>query len=295
VRVIVTAPAKVNLYLAVGARRPDGYHDIETVMQALELHDTLRIEPAEAFDLTCEPGLGVPAEANLVARAARSLGEALGREPAFAMHLTKRIPAGAGLGGGSADAAAALAGLARLWDLPAGDPLLEECAAALGADVPFFLHGGCALMGGRGDKLVRRLPSSRLHLALVNPGVPIETRAAYAALDASPPPPPPGSDAMLAALDSGDPAVVAGTLYDAMTSAAVSLAPVVADALAWVSTCDGVLGTCMAGSGSTVFGVFGDASSADEAAAGALARGWWSAATRTLEGGVEVLEEKGRS
>ena len=112
--IVVTAPAKVNLHLGIGGVRPDGFHDVTTVLHTLEFADTLRLTPSESFTLTCDTDLGIPAEQNLALRAAR-LFSAQYREPAgVAIELTKRIPAGAGLGGGSSDAAAVLAGLAAM-------------------------------------------------------------------------------------------------------------------------------------------------------------------------------------
>ncbi|HEY3317793.1 MAG TPA: 4-(cytidine 5'-diphospho)-2-C-methyl-D-erythritol kinase [Coriobacteriia bacterium] len=285
---LVEAPAKVNLYLAVGERRSDGYHDVETVMQALELHDSVLLTPADTLRVTCEPDPGLPGDENLVARAARALGEAVGRDPAYAIRVRKRIPAGGGLGGGSADAAATLAGLAHAWALDARDPALVASAASVGADVPFFLAGGCALLRGRGDRLVKRLPDPRLHVALVNPGVPVSTAAAYAALDATPRPAAPGAAGMVAALEAGDPQGIGRALFDDMTPAALGLAPVVADALALLRDRAGVLGACLSGSGSTVFGIFADALSAEEAARAGRGHGWWAEATRTRDGGVAL-------
>jgi 4-diphosphocytidyl-2-C-methyl-D-erythritol kinase len=287
----IAAPAKVNLYLAVGARRADGYHDVDTVIQALDLHDTVVVEPAAGLSVACEPDVGVHCDANLAAIAARALGRLVGEEPRVAIKLRKRIPAGGGLGGGSADAAAVLLGLARLWGIGPDDDLLSRAAAEVGADVPFFLIGGCALLSGRGDVLARRLPSPSpsLHLALVNPGVPVSTAAAYAAIDDAPPAGAPGVDALVAALERADPSGIAAALHNDMTAAAVGLVPLVADALALVSGSPGVLGAAMTGSGSTVFGIFTDHASAESAVKQACDRGWWASVARTRSGGVEIL------
>jgi 4-diphosphocytidyl-2-C-methyl-D-erythritol kinase len=190
------------------------------------------------------------------------------------------------IGGGSTDAAAVLAGVALSWGIDRDDVRLRSVAAALGADVPFFLEGGCALLDSRGDRLVRRLRVPALHLALVNPGVPVPTGSAYAAFDAAPQPAPHGPGAMLAALDAGDPGLVAAALYDNLTPVATALVPQVADALALVATAPGVLGACMAGSGSTVFGVFADATAAADAAAAGRGRGWWAEASETRASGA---------
>src|SRR5262245_50664975 len=144
-------PAKVNLFLRVVTRRPDGYHEVETVLQSIGLYDELEFAPAPAWELACDRPEVPLDDTNLVTRAAAALR---GRcdVPAGApsgqgarVTIRKRIPVGAGLGGGSADAAAALAGLARLWGLAVTRETLAELAAALGSDVPFFLDGGAAL------------------------------------------------------------------------------------------------------------------------------------------------------
>lgn len=288
-RVVVSAPAKVNLHLSVGDRRTDGYHEVATVMQALALHDTLVLEPAARLSVETRPDLGISGPENLAAKAATALAEAVGQQPAFSIRIRKRIPVGAGLGGGSADAAAALFGLALAWGIEPDAPVLRDVAAAIGADVPFFLDGGCAWMAGRGDELVRRLAAPVLHVAIVHPGASIGTAEAYRAFDAAPHASLTAPDAMLAALAAGDAAAVGAALYDAMAPAAVGLVPQVGEALAWMGAARGVLGACLAGSGSAVFGIFADEASAAGAASVARERGWWATATGTRAAGVESL------
>lgn len=146
--IVEPAPGKINLALEVVRRRPDGYHDLVTVFQTVDLADELTFEPADELTLECDdPSLAT--EDNLVLRAARLLGEGRGAR----MRLTKRIPVAAGLGGGSADAAAALRGLSRLWGLRTTEGELLQHAAALGADVPFLLRGGTALAEGVGERI----------------------------------------------------------------------------------------------------------------------------------------------
>ncbi len=197
----IPAHAKINLHLAIGGRRPDGYHDVETVLQTLALHDTLTFEHSDSsdrhsdgnrvsdggatFTLRCDVA-GVPLDSsNLVARAAALLVEAagLGATPGACVTIEKRIPMQAGLGGGSADAAAALIGLARLWQLRLDPRQLHALGARLGADVPFFLDGGTALGVGRGDEL-RPLPDLPPHaVLLVMPPLGVSTADAYRWLD----------------------------------------------------------------------------------------------------------------
>lgn len=284
------APAKVNLYLAVGGRRPDGYHDVETVLQSLSFGDRVTCMPSDALEFECAPELGICSDQNLAYRAALSLAEATGNSPDFRIEVHKRIPAGAGLGGGSADAAAVLRLLCSEWDL---DPLgadVQDIAASLGADVPYFLSGGTSLFGGRGDVLVRALPPLVADVVLVWPREPVLTAAAYAAFDRMLMPAPPGTDALEHSLAETDAAGVAKALYNGMTEASTGLVPAVGEALTWLTRAEGVHGAAMAGSGSAVFGICRDATSAWLACDAARARGWWAEATTTSLGTGVVTE-----
>ena len=183
------APAKINLHLRIASRAPDGYHNLETLFQALELHDTLEATRADATTLevhgTVETG---PDADNLVLRAARAFETAVRDAPAVAFRLTKRIPSGAGLGGGSSDAAAALRALNALADSPLPPDALRELGAALGADVAFFLCGSPLAWGtGRGEQLqpLEPLPSARV--LVVDPGFAVPTRDAFGWWDARAP------------------------------------------------------------------------------------------------------------
>lgn len=168
------APAKLNLVLEVTGRRDDGFHDLDTVMTTIDLADRVRLRPADALDVRLS-GRGaeeIAGEGELSAAAARALAAAAGREPNVAIEVEKRVPAAAGLGGGSSDAAAVLRGLARLWELDWPIERLGEVAASVGSDVPFFLHGGTARCRGRGE-IVEPLRDVRpLRLLLLLPPVP---------------------------------------------------------------------------------------------------------------------------
>lgn len=275
------APAKVNLYLRVGARRPDGYHDVDTVLQTLEIGDEVEVSPADRFSFSCEPDLGLPPEANLAHRAATVLAEAVGRPLDVAVRIAKRLPAGAGLGGGSSDAAAVLRALVRLWDLRDTGGLERRVAVSLGADVPFFLEGGCALYGGRGDALVRRLPWVPMDVVLVWPGEPVPTPAAYAAFDRMLSPAAPDPSTLLAALEGGEPGAVMAAVHNDLGEAAVGLVPATGHALALLRGADGALGAAVCGSGAGVFGIFADRATATAGAVSARERGWWAEETRT--------------
>ncbi|MBI2848689.1 MAG: 4-(cytidine 5'-diphospho)-2-C-methyl-D-erythritol kinase [Chloroflexi bacterium] len=152
----ISAPAKINLTLEVLGRREDGFHQIVSVMQTISLADTLTLTKSEDIHFTCNHSDLVPAE-NLVVKAARLLSEALDQPLGAHIHLEKRIPIAAGLGGGSSDAAATLRGLNTLWSLNLPPSTLLDMASQLGADVPFFIRGGTALVEGKGD-IVTPLP-----------------------------------------------------------------------------------------------------------------------------------------
>ncbi len=286
---ISVAPAKVNLHLGVGGVRTDGYHDVTTVLHALELADMVEIEPAAELTLTCEPSVGVSPENNLAYRAAVALGEAVGRRPQVAIRLIKHIPHGAGLGGGSSDAAAVIAGLATLWGVDPRDPRCIEVAAGLGADVPFFLAPtGCALMTGRGDVLARELPAlDGVPVVLVRPPMPVPTAAAYRAFDAAPPVAP-DPTRLLVALDAHDASAVSAAIANNMESASASVVPAVADALAWLKQQSGVRGAAVAGSGSAVFALCDTGDAAATIARSAETHGWWGCDTALRGSGVVV-------
>lgn len=176
----VHAPAKINLHLRVLARRDDGYHDLETVFQAIDLADELVIQKAEKEAALEVPGHeDLQGDSNLALRAVRWLESATGRKLPVSIRLTKNIPVAAGLGGGSSDAAAALIGVRYLYELELSDEELLEGAAKLGADVPFFLIGGTAVGEGIGQRLTPvRLPTN-YSLVLVNPGFSVSTATIF--------------------------------------------------------------------------------------------------------------------
>jgi 4-diphosphocytidyl-2-C-methyl-D-erythritol kinase len=181
--VTIRAHAKINLDLRVLGMRPDGFHELRTVFQAIALHDTITCIPREgAFAIECDTA-GVPLdESNLVWKAARALWRALRRTGPLrdmAVRLEKRIPLQAGLGGGSGDAAATLIALARAWRVPMKPAQLTDVAATLGADVPFFLTGGTALGLGRGDEIYPLVDLPRHWIVLLVPGFGVSTGDAY--------------------------------------------------------------------------------------------------------------------
>lgn len=178
-----SAPAKINLGLHVLQRRADGFHEVETVMLPIGWHDGLTVMPAHPFRFTCSDVSLPTDERNLCVRAAHTLAAQAGIEPHGHLHLEKRIPHGAGLGGGSSDAAHTLRLLAQFWGLAPKPDDMHDLASALGSDVPFFLHDGAMVATGRGEVLAPlaekpyRLPYT---LAVVMPRVQVATAAAYA-------------------------------------------------------------------------------------------------------------------
>jgi 4-diphosphocytidyl-2-C-methyl-D-erythritol kinase len=281
------APAKLNLFLRVVGRRPDGFHELETVFQAIDLADELTFRPADELCLTggCEDAPTGPE--NLVLRAAAALREATGCTRGAATHLTKRIPVGAGLGGGSSDAAAALVALNHLWGLDLSRARLAELAAGLGSDVPFFLRGGTALGRGRGELLEPIIPHpSSLTFVLVRPSFPVATARAYAlyrpAMAAAPPLP-----AFLAAFASGDPERLAPLLRNDLEAGVLGEWPELAE-LREQLLAAGAVGARMTGSGSVVFGLARDVGHAQQIAARLEGTGLWVRVVRAAPAEAEA-------
>ncbi len=277
------APAKVNLYLHVTGRRADGYHELDSLIAFAGVGDTVTVGPADDLSLAVDGPFAdrlPPAPDNLVLRAARRLARAAG-VGAAAITLTKRLPVASGLGGGSADAAATLRALARLWDLPADDGRLKDLALGLGADVPACLGGTCAFVGGIGERLRPAPPLPPAWLVLANPGVPLATAAVFAGRAGAFSRPGPFDDVPADA--PGLAALLAARRND-LTEAATARAPAVGEALAALEAEAGSLLARMSGSGATCFALFAGAGEA-HAAAKRIATahpGWWVAAAPLL-------------
>ena len=174
--------AKVNRSLLVLGKRPDGYHELDTIFQTIDLADELTFEASPGLTLVCDDPSLPGGEENLVVRAARALAERSGVAPRASIRLVKRIPHGAGLGGGSSNAAATLLGLHALWGLSLEPSALAETAARIGSDVPFFLVGGLARGTGRGERIEPLPEASREWLVLLSPPFPLSTPAVYGRL-----------------------------------------------------------------------------------------------------------------
>jgi 4-diphosphocytidyl-2-C-methyl-D-erythritol kinase len=270
-----TAPAKVNLFLHVVGRRSDGYHLLDSLAVFPDIGDTLRAAPADSFSLALEGPFGGSLQAvpdNLVLRAARGLAALTGVRAGARLTLVKTLPVASGIGGGSADAAAALRLLGRLWSVVPAATALRALASRLGADVPVCLAGRPSRMGGVGEVLSPAPELPAFGLVLVNPGVAVSTPDVFRARI--------GGFSAPAALPSGwrDATAMArdlAALANDLESPAVALCPAIATVLAALRTTPGCLLARMSGSGATCFGVF--AGSVAAAAAAEIVRrpGWW--------------------
>lgn len=277
------APAKVNLYLHVGPTRADGLHPIESLFVFADAGDVVRAKPADALSLAIEGPFasafaGSPPQDNLVYRAAELLRESCRVVKGAALILDKRLPVAAGVGGGSADAAAALRALNRLWGLKLGEAALRELGFRLGADVPACLSSAPAAVSGAGEILraAPRLPP--LFVCLANPGVETPTGPVFRDFDAAnPDPPPPRPAPGFSPTVAGVVRCMRATRND-LEAPAIARAPVIAETLKALAASPGALFARMSGSGATAFALYASQSAAMRAARAVAARGWWSAA-----------------
>lgn len=265
-----TAYAKVNLALHVRAREPDGYHRIETLFAFCEDGDVLDVDEGEGITLAVYGPFAAHVggrEDNLVLRAANALAARHGVSRGAALHLDKRLPVAAGIGGGSADAAAALRLLNRFWRLDADEAALHDIAAGLGADVPACVASRTVRGEHRGDRLMRSDEDWRgTPILLVNPRVPVSTPAVFAQWDG-------GDRGALASARKG---------RNDLEPAARSLAPEIGDLLALLNVQPGATLVRMSGSGATCYACFESEVTRDAAAAAVTAAQpeWWTLATR---------------
>jgi len=285
-RHVERAHAKVNLWLNVVGRRADGYHLLQSLIAFSDLADGLEALPSDGLSLALDgPGaaaLGGEAD-NLVLKAARALAAEAGVPPRASLRLTKRIPMAAGLGGGSADAAAALRVLSRLWRVELAPQRLMALAARLGADVPMCLAGRPALATGIGDVLAPAPALPSCGLLLVNPGVALATPAVFAARRGAFSPARPLDESWLGEGWSDLSSFVAALAArgNDLGAAALSLQPVVGEVLAFLRASAGARYAAMSGSGATCFALYDSLAAAEHAAAGVPAR-WWRHAGRFI-------------
>lgn len=255
-RVEMSAPAKVNLFLRVVGVRDDGYHEIESVMQTVSLFDRLVMERAPVTRVSFETEGPAPESPDLIERAMGVFNQMVGGTQGAEVIVEKQIPIGAGLGGGSSDAAAALMGIDRMMGGLTPPKLLSEIASDVGSDVPFFLNGGTALVSGRGE-IVKSLPSFEAWWVIGVPEFSMSTEEVYAAFDRF------GSSQgtslleFLDALSTGEVGEVGGLLHNDLEIAAFDLQPELRD-LKEEMRGAGALGAVMTGSGSAILGLCRD-------------------------------------
>ena len=297
----IISPAKVNLVLAVGEKQESGFHEVQTIMHSLALHDTLsmrRFDDEGSGDglqvmLKCESSftidpLLIKAEENIAYKAVVELAKALGRtqDETIEMILNKVIPAEAGLGGGSSNAAAALVGAATLWGVGVEDERVQEVASRLGADVSFFLKGGCARLSGKGDVFEAQLEPRSCFVLLVRPDSGVSKGKAYAAFDEDPVLPSSEYLSSIAALD----AAADVSLYNNLEKAACSVTPVVAQVLEWGRAAAGEENVVLCGSGSAMCCIFDSYQAACEASVEARKHEWWTRVTSFSPLGAAIME-----
>ncbi|MFJ9628952.1 4-(cytidine 5'-diphospho)-2-C-methyl-D-erythritol kinase [Streptomyces sp. NPDC101175] len=277
--VTVRVPAKVNVQLAVGAARPDGFHDLANVFLAVGLYDEVTVTPADGLRVTCTgpDAAQVPLDrTNLAARAAVALAERYGRDPAVHIHIAKDIPVAGGMAGGSADGAGALVACDALWGTGASRAELLEICAELGSDVPFSLVGGAALGVGRGERLTALEVGGAFHWVFAMAGRGLSTPAVFREFDrlgeGTDIPEPVASQPLLAALAKGDPDALAAAVSNDLQPAALSLFPELADTLA-AGRAAGALAALVSGSGPTTAFLTRDPGSAAKVADALTASG----------------------
>lgn len=253
-----TAYAKINLTLDIMGKREDGYHELESVMQQITLCDDVEIdvETGEDWQLECDQA-DIPTDSeNLAWKAAGVFYKSIGKDPrGVAIRLTKRIPSGAGLGGGSADAAAVLRALNRHEGTPYSVEELAALGAKIGSDVPFCVLGGTALAKGRGEKLTPLQPMPQCFYCIAKPEFSVSTPWLYGEFDRQGPVCRPDTQGMLQALEKQDLMHVAGYVGNVMEPLVAAAHPEIPEIRLTMQDC-GASGTAMTGSGSAVFGIF---------------------------------------
>ncbi len=267
----VLSPCKLNLFLDVVGRGGGGYHEVVTVIEPLDLCDRLHFQTGrEGIEVTTDHPEVPEGEANIVHRAARLLLEAAGEERGVSIRIEKNIPAAAGLGGGSGNAAAALLALNELWGLKFSLPSLCEFASRLGSDVPFFLRPRTSLWKGRGEKGEPLPPAPPFFAVLINPGFPLSTRRAYGELAVSGPvrPPHPNLEKLIAALEVSDLDALGKALYNRFQETLATRYPPIGEILDFFRE-ERTPGALLSGSGPTVIGLAAEKSRAERLASAA--------------------------
>jgi len=292
-KLVFKTPAKINLGLFILGKRPDGFHDLETIFQMVSLYDTVELESLEnKIELVCDDPKVPTDESNLMIRAARLLQEAAPDKAGLGcrMVLKKKIPMGAGLGGGSGNAAGVLIGLNRLWDLQLKSADLLKIAAQLGSDIPFFLCSTSALGEGRGERLTLLQPSKKFHVILVFPRVSMATAEVYQALNLDLTKNSKNINILREFFSQSNIASLGAHLHNDLESIVFKRLPVVASIKQKLDSLNAD-GTLLSGSGSAVFGIFEDSQKAQEAYARCCEEDWDTFLTETVSSFSEYMPE----
>lgn len=262
----VEARAKINWTLDILGQRADGYHLMNMLMQPVTLADTVLLKPADELTLTTSGTPLLPADdRHLALRAARALKAHTGYPGGAAIHLEKRIPVGAGMGGGSADAAAVLAGLNRLWGTGLNQEELEAVGLTLGADVPFCLRGGLTRTTGIGEVMEPLSCAKNWPLVVIQPCEGLSTKEVFAAYHGEAAHTRPDTPRAMQALAAGDGRGLAASLANVMQPVSENRREGIREAIAFLKAQPGAVTALMTGSGSAIFGVFADDNAADGA------------------------------
>lgn len=249
------ARAKINWTLDILGQRADGYHLMDMLMQTVDLADILTLEASETFTLRTEGMEDLPMKDNLVLRAAVAFQNATGYAGGASFHLEKHTPVGAGMGGGSADAAAVLFGLNRLWNIGLNLDTLADIGATLGADVPFLLYGGLARVGGIGERIVSLKPAPMIPLVVLQPCQALSTKEVFTAFDSLSKRTHPDTDKAQASLLTGNLSALAEVTGNVLQAVSEQKRPQIGEAIAALDAL-GASPALMTGSGSAVFGAF---------------------------------------
>ncbi len=280
----VIAPAKVNLFLGIGSVREDGYHEASSVLHAMNLHDIVYLRreeqaPGSGLSVTVSvegrAGLEVPnleSQQNIAYKAVHALSSKIGREAdeLVTVRIVKNIPFEAGLGGGSADAAASLVGAAKLWGIDPYGTSVEEVAQTLGSDVAFFLRGGCGYYEGTGELFVRSLTPAKTNVVLVKPQAGVSTALAYRTFDEAPCAIDEQAHQQARTSEHAD----GVTLFNNLAFASEKIMPELAEIRAWLLAQPGVSQALLCGSGSTTFALCDSFGEACTIVSEASKRGW---------------------
>jgi 4-diphosphocytidyl-2-C-methyl-D-erythritol kinase len=278
---LVRSFAKINLALAVLGRRPDGYHEIRNVFQSIDLHDEIEFRHSDGLRLECEGLSGVPVESNLVWKAALGLDRLVSPGQGAHILLRKNIPQGAGLGGGSSNAASTLLGLSRFWRVRPAQADLTALSASLGSDVPFFLHGGTAIGVGRGEEIYPLPDIPGTHLLVIYPGIHVSTAEAYQSLnlaltsrDAAP-----RIQGFCSRLPEGSECLT--RIFNDFETSILPAFPAVSEAKTFLER-HGATASLLSGSGSSVFGFFLNEESTLAASRAICRESWRAFPAKTL-------------